>query len=1289
VKLSLGWFRHLDVLLFPRRELVVIFFWAVGLRICLLIGSVEQIGADKFLSASPDTVRYVCMATGLIKGEIADEGAFVIFGPGYALFLALVFLLFGVHAVPVILIQTVLSGIACIVIYKLSMILTDSHITSLIAAFLSVISLTSIFLSCQVLSDSLYFFLFLSGLVLYLKGLLEGSWRYYIVAGILTGFAVLCRSVGQFWPLVMIIIAFVFHSTAGDDALHKPRLTFKRRMTRSLVTIGVVYLIVFSWVMRNYLVHGVPMLAFTSAGGPANVAALTLERLENRKPDEIRADWINQYKTENRIEEFTYKDSYRMNLQCSWRVFRTYPWESFKTYFALAWTNLNEISHFHRVSLPKFNPITIPWERKIKSNKWNYLNFYLSMMGLALLLLSRRWRAFGILALIYFYYASMIGFTRWQGSRLFFPGQVAWAILIAVALVYPLEALDKIVRVREKVFPVLKSTIVRLIRGAKSFLSYDPETSRFYFFYYAMAILIGVVILFRRFIFSDQMLYGFDTMQVGAFFRSFLVNSVKAQGKIPMWNPYIFAGVPYVDAFHGDIFYPFSILKYFGDLFRMLGYNLIIHIYFAGIFMYLTAREMGLSKVASTLSGVSYMFAGYLVSMVAPGHDEKIYAASLFPLTILFVHRGFRNNRLLNFTLLGLVIGCVLLTHPQMSYYTLGCVVLFGLYKLYHFYRTGASFSSMVKVGALVGYALGLGLAISAIQIYPGYIYGTKYSPRVESLRGYRWAIGFSLHEEELCALVVPEFCGAESKVDPTLQYWGRNRSKDNSEYVGTIPLVLAVLGIFFYRRKGSIFWGAVSLAVLLYALGATTPLFRIFLQVIPLLGYFRAPSMSMFIVSFSMSLLAGMFVQSVMERRIGCSDKPSPWILRVLWGIPLLLFALGILYRQAPEVILRLYARLFYSSLLSGDPAANAKLEKAVAYSPEIMTGFFYAALFTGAAALIVWLFLTKKRSRQVLLVLPLLVMINGIRFNDRFISVIDQKAEFAPHPLVQFLKNRTDYGRAFGFALNERAFHIYLHGIASTSGYPDIAPRWYRDLLYHGRFIDNFFNYRFVNLLGARYVIYPLRGVLPPDTLGPIPMDTAGIFGQYVVFENKNAFPRAYLVNKYRVVPDRKKIYPLVLQGDADLRRIVYLEEEPELQIDTLADDSSYAEVKYYCSDSIFIAVNCSTNQLMILTDNYYPAWHAYVDGIERKIYRAYGSFRVVEIPAGSNQVVFRYHSTIYQRGKLLTFFGLIIALGVLAYYFQGWIRPVVLKIFSRVFSHKLKNSSFLRKDTNSFYR
>jgi hypothetical protein len=80
------------------------------------------------------------------------------------------------------------------------------------------------------------------------------------------------------------------------------------------------------------------------------------------------------------------------------------------------------------------------------------------------------------------------------------------------------------------------------------------------------------------------------------------------------------------------------------------------------------------------------------------------------------------------------------------------------------------------------------------------------------------------MHQEEAASLVIPEFSGTHAEGTQTY-YWGKNAFKDNSEWVGTISLYLAIIGLFFYRhRKEAWFFAGLFLFALLYGLGGTTP---------------------------------------------------------------------------------------------------------------------------------------------------------------------------------------------------------------------------------------------------------------------------------------------------------------------------------------------------------------------------------------------------------------------------------------------------------------------------------
>jgi hypothetical protein len=776
------------------------------------------------------------------------------------------------------------------------------------------------------------------------------------------------------------------------------------------------------------------------------------------------------------------------------------------------------------------------------------------------------------------------------------------------------------------------------------------ENFKYYFPVMALIFLIGVIIIFSDFIFSNQMLYSSDTIQAGLFFRSFYVHYVNAHGSIPVWNPYIFGGMPYIDAFHGDIFYPLSILKFFGNIFRMLSYNLIIHIFLAGIFMYFTARQFKLSRPAATLSAAAYMFAAQLVSLVAPGHDGKIFVATLFPLTILFLDRAFEKKPLLNFSMLGLVIGCIILSpHAQLSYYSLWAVAFYGIFKLVSLYRAERKITGLVKPGGMLIGAVVIGLMISAIQFYPGYIYTTNYSPRADSKRGWDWATSWSMHEQEAFSLVVPEFSGSTGTENS--YYWGKNVFKDNSEYVGIIPFFLAIVALFWGRRKEAIFFGGLALFALIYALGATTPLFRIFYYLIPNVKSLRAPSTIMFLFLFSISLLAGMGLQYIIDKGRSLTEISRKRLMRYLIGVPAGLLVFALLFAVSGETMLSIFSALFDSNIKTA-PAGNVtKWQVALMNLPMIKSGLWIVFLLVGASAGAVWLFLSRKAGIVILMAIPFLTMVDGIRFDSRFIAPYDYRQLFTPNVLTDYFKNLPGKFRVYNMNVLP-ADYLPFFGIEVVTGYHGNQLRWYDNLL-GGPGAPNENNPNFLNLAGARYVVN--RADAPPPNLGPQPLVVDKNFGNIIVYKNNNAIPRAFIVNQYEVISDRENIYPRILSGTKNLRRMVYLEEEPPIPITPEDTLSAMAEITSYADDSVVVDVQTPVNSILILTDNYYIAWEAYVDGVKTPILRADGTFRAVPIKAGTKRVIFRYNRSMNNTAKTITFAALLLVGAVLIG--NGW--------------------------------
>ncbi len=762
------------------------------------------------------------------------------------------------------------------------------------------------------------------------------------------------------------------------------------------------------------------------------------------------------------------------------------------------------------------------------------------------------------------------------------------------------------------------------------------ESSRWFTPIIFLIILMSLVVLFSDFVFSDKMLHGSDTLSAGYFFRSLLVDGMKTTGSVPQWNPYIFGGMPYIEAFHGDIFYPLSYpFKRFMPLERGLGWSLFWHIYLAGIFMYLAARQFKLGKTASIVSGVAYMFAPYLVSLVAPGHDGKIFVTTLFPLVILFIERGFETRPLLNFSMLGLVIGLIILSpHAQMSYFTLWGTALYTLYKMVMAYLDTKAPLKFVWPGSLAAYAVVIALLLSAIQFYPGYYYTTHFSPRADTKRGWDWATSWSMHAEEGMNLLIPEFSGANTE-KPGTYYWGKNAFKDNSEAVGAVTFFLGLLGFLISRKRERWFFGGLALFAFTYGLGASTPLFSLYF-LIPKVDSLRAPSMIMFLFAFSFALLAGFGVHHLLTAKDE-SVKQTQKFRYVLWGIPGLFLLLALLFSAAGRGMISAWCSMFYSDAGRQMVQQNvSRFDLAILNLPAIQSGAWIAFFVTLLAACAIWLVRERKMAAGIMLALAALIVIDGMRFNSRFIGTTDAKEYFSDNAMTQYLRTNAEDWRVLNLT-QPKDDQLPYHHIDVPVGYHGNQLRWYDDLI-GSLEIKNIYNPRVMNLLGTKYLLNETGSEIPPNFFGPAPVKVASQYGRAQLVENDNAFPRVYLAHQYKVISDRQQIYPAVLNGTDDLRQTVYLEEEPGMQFGSASSGDS-AWVTSRVGDHVTVGVKTANPQLLVMTETWFDAWQVTIDNQPAKLLRAYGALRAVAIPAGNHEVKFVFQSSRYAKGKMMT--------------------------------------------------
>ncbi|HEX7954523.1 MAG TPA: hypothetical protein VF523_15780, partial [Burkholderiales bacterium] len=355
--------------------------------------------------------------------------------------------------------------------------------------------------------------------------------------------------------------------------------------------------------------------------------------------------------------------------------------------------------------------------------------------------------------------------------------------------------------------------------------------------------------------------------------------SLKAGLGVPLWNPYIFSGMPYVAAMGvGDIYYPTALLRMLLPVDIAMTLGLMLHVLLAGVFMYVFCREIGLGFRASLLGGAVYLMSGPVAGLVSPGHDGKLFLCALLPLMLYLLIRGVRFGDLWAWGALALATGLAVLSpHPQVLQYVLLTLGALGLYLAFAEWN-GVRLDRSVAMKRL-GIALvmvGIGFLIGAIQYYP-FIKYIPLSPRAGGT-SLDFAASYSMPPEELVNMYLPEFTGILDA------YWGRNNIHLHSEYLGAAVIMLATAAIgargtaAAMSRSFKRFMLGVLIVSLLWSLGGFTPFFKLVMLLVPGTKYFRAPSAMMFVSAFAVCVFAAIGAERILD---GWFSRP----FAIVWG--------------------------------------------------------------------------------------------------------------------------------------------------------------------------------------------------------------------------------------------------------------------------------------------------------------------------------------------------------------------------------------------------------------------
>ncbi len=383
-------------------------------------------------------------------------------------------------------------------------------------------------------------------------------------------------------------------------------------------------------------------------------------------------------------------------------------------------------------------------------------------------------------------------------------------------------------------------------------------------------------------------------------FSTFEVRELSA-GRLPLWNPYTFAGTPFWADVQSAVFYPPSLLTLllsapWGFSLFALQLEAIAHFWLAATFMYLFIRELTQNRSAALIAALTFTFSGYLTGY--PSQQLAVLEADVWlPLLLYFLHKAylgdqrFEANRTAlppltppargrtkqtsplagvneggralqqpisstspqnttphpphsQFTIFYLLLAAIawsltlLAGHPQSA---LIVAYISTVYLIFLHFTTHRNTQYTIRNTLLLARSWSLifltGIGLAAIQFIPAAEY-TLLSVRAEGTYD-NMSNGFPLID--VIQFLLPSQISLYSPL-----------------YIGVAGLILAIWVVLSQPNRFVIFWAIVAALSLLITFGGNTFLYSPLYLTIPGFSIFRGQERWAFATAFSLCVLVG-----------------------------------------------------------------------------------------------------------------------------------------------------------------------------------------------------------------------------------------------------------------------------------------------------------------------------------------------------------------------------------------------------------------------------------------------
>ncbi len=731
--------------------------------------------------------------------------------------------------------------------------------------------------------------------------------------------------------------------------------------------------------------------------------------------------------------------------------------------------------------------------------------------------------------------------------------------------------------------------------------------------------------------------------------KAFLAEHI-ARGALPLWNPLLLMGTPFLGNLQSGVFYPPSALLLFP---LPLGFNLFLfaHYVIALTGMWAWLRDRELSVLAASVGASVFTLGGYLVSVL--NLTNHLQSAAWAP-WVLFCWARYVRTRSPRAFLGFVAMVCLQLLggSPESLLMTLIVAAAWTAYVRL------PSVIDTLGLAAAMAAALLLVVGICAIQVLPTLecVSQSDRSGAMSFAEVMRWP----LRPVALLQLLFPHSSAMlpPSEANSLGPGFERTLALIQSPYLGIGGLCLAIVGCA--RGHERALWGMLIAGAVLLALGDQTPILPWLYRELPwLFGKFRYPEKFYFVVHLGAAVLAAEGAE-----RLTRGDHAAE---RIAW-----ISLATLLVVVAPLYVMRWWWPLEYLRALA---ILSGKYLPLSVFVPLALDTYWKAQRLM----LIVAGLATVPLLRRGVLghatagaSIAMLVVVDLVSVN-RNLNLASRWADLDHRPLLIDAARAKESGeRIFNYQTvpasgavggSEQRLTRWLHTIESSQDLSEVYRRLWETAYTNGGMLYGIANasggdglardsdrllletllrvpiergIALLRIYGVGYLTGP--DALTATELQEIPADHVTPYRAYRIAD---PLPLVHAVSRLHLAASAAEAMIRMTDPGFDPREEAFVDEPPAGWRDLPRDAAASVQVTIMrrTNESLKLRAKSDAPTFLVVNESYFPGWEALVDGIPTRIHRANGIVRGLFVPSGAHTIDLSYRPWSFRLGAAIS--------------------------------------------------